>query len=84
MLRRKHMPIQKQLMIVNFLKKKTMQVTTVSFSWYMVEVGENQFITRRRVMWPHLPQFQGFVAQGKALCHNPETVVNEATLPFFF
>ena len=36
-----------------------------NWNWnYMVEVVEKQFITRRRVVWPHLQQLQGFLAQG--------------------
>ena len=42
-----------------------------------------QFITRRRVVWPHLPLFQGCGTKRSRVPENPETVVNEATLPFF-
>ena len=42
-----------------------------------------QFITRREV-WPHLPLFQGCVTRRSQVTENPETVVNEAKLPFFY
>ena len=41
----------------------------------------NQFITRRRVVWPHLTLFQGCGTRQSRVLAKPETLVNETTLP---